>query len=59
MSWVFILPPREGLFVFNFMPFTMGSEWFLFVTKNNSAGASRGSTHGEANDNCIRESLDI
>jgi len=28
-------------------------EWFLFVTKSNSAGVSRGSTHEEANDKCI------
>ena len=24
MLWVFIVPPREGLFVINFMPFTHG-----------------------------------
>ena len=24
MLWVFIRPPREGLFVINFMPFTQG-----------------------------------
>jgi len=24
MLWVFIVPPREGLFVVNFMPFTQG-----------------------------------
>ena len=24
MLWVFILPPREGIFVINFMPFTQG-----------------------------------
>ena len=30
MLWVFILPPREGLFVINFMPFTQGL-WMVFV----------------------------
>ena len=30
MLWVFILLPRKGLFVFNFMPFTRGL-WTGFV----------------------------
>ena len=50
MLWVFILPPWEGLFVVNFIPLPRAFEWFLFVTKNDFTGVSRGSTHGEAND---------
>ena len=57
MLWVFILPPREGLFVIILCLFPRGLEWFLLVTKNNSLGVSRGSTHGEANDKCINELL--
>ena len=53
MLWVFILPPREGLFVINFMPFARGFECLLFVTKSNSPGVSWGSTHGEENDKCM------
>ena len=45
MLWVFILPPKEGLFVINFMPFPKGFEQFLFITKNNSPVVSQGSTH--------------
>ena len=32
-------------------PLPRGFGWFLFVTKKNFPGVSRGSTHGEANDN--------
>lgn len=46
-------PPKEWLFVVNFMPFTQGFDWFLFVTKYNPPGPSQGSTHGEANDKLI------
>ena len=53
MLWLFILPPKEGLFVVNFMLFTQGFDWFLFVTKYNPPGPSQGSTHGEANDKLI------
>ena len=34
MLWVFILPPGEGLFVINFIPFTQGVGMVLFVMKN-------------------------
>ena len=55
MSWVFIPPPREGLFVINVMPFPLGL-WMVFVCheKQFLAGVSRGSTHWEANDKSIR-----
>ena len=54
MLWVYILPPREGYFSLILCPLPRGLEWFLFVTKNNSPRCPRGSTHGEANDKCIK-----
>ena len=39
-------------------PLPRGCEWFLFVTRNNSPGVSRGLNHGEANDKCIMFSFE-
>ena len=46
-------PQGKGRLSLIVCPLPRGFEWFLFVTKNNSARVSRGSTHGEANDKCI------
>lgn len=49
MLWVFILTPREGLIVVDFMPFTRGFEWFCLSGKT----IPLESTHGEANKSII------
>ena len=50
MLWVFILPPRKGLFVVNFMPFTQGL-WMVFIChEKQPSGCVPGVAHGEAND---------
>ena len=49
MLWVFILTPREGLIVVDFIPFTRGFEWFRLSGKT----IPLESTHGEANKSII------
>lgn len=39
MLWLFILPPKEGLFVVNFMPFTQGFDWIFVRYEIQSPGA--------------------
>ena len=50
MLLVFILAPRKGLFVINFVPFTQGP-WMVFVChEKQPSGCVPGVAHGEAND---------
>ena len=55
LLWVFMLVPREGLFVIHFKVLYPGAlNGLCLARKNNSPGVSWGSTHGEANDKCSR-----
>ena len=47
MLWVFIFPLGMGYLSLILCPLPMVFKWLLFVTKNNSAGVSRRSTHGK------------
>jgi len=46
-------PLGKGYLSLILCPLPSSFEWFLFVTKNNSQGVSRGPTNEEANDKCI------
>ena len=53
MGTVFVLRPIERLLVIYFMPFTQGL-WIVFVSHEKQfTGCVPGSSHGEANDECI------
>ena len=46
MLWVFILPPREGLFAINFMPFYPGAFNGFCCHEKQFPGGVPGSTRG-------------
>ena len=56
MLWVFILTSRKGLFVFHALyPGALNG----FRLSRKTIGVCQGSTHGEANDKCIRDNMGI